>query len=222
MCGRGRGEYHPGNIWFRTLLRENISLYRNCPKHTKKLIAKQVVAAFTQQRSPPGRFIKGSTTGDSGVVVGWIQITYKQAVAKASKALREKNTPYLSPTNTSPQPTFVNGKQYCRILKRREARAKMEEYLTKKRAMNLLSSSSSSGDVDKYKETTTTTPTTEAVTTATATATAILPLVILLPSPVANDAIAKKRKCNPEYQARKRQKRKCHCCCCSIIITIII
>ena len=135
MCGRGRGEYHPGNIWFRTLLRENISLYRNCPKHTKKLIAKQVVAAFTQQRSPPGRFIKPSTTDASGVVVGWIQITYKQAVAKASKALRQKNTPYLSPTNTSPQPTFVNGKQYCRILKRREARAKMEEYLTKKRAL---------------------------------------------------------------------------------------
>ena len=220
MCGRGRGEYHSGNIWFRRLLRENISLYQNSPKHTKRLIAQQVVAAFTKQRSPPGRFIKASTKDDSGVVVGWIQLTHKQAVAKANHTLRDNQ---LSPTNTSPQPTtFVNGKQYCRILKRREARAKMEEYLTKKRAMHLLSSSSSSGDVDKYKETTTTTPTTEAVTTATATATAILPLVILLPSPVANDAIAKKRKCNPEYQARKRQKRKCHCCCCSIIITIII
>ena len=91
MCGRGgKSNSHPGNNWFRTLIRENRILYQNCPKHTKLLVAKQVVAAVTQQRSPPGRFIKATTTGD-GAVVGWTQITYEQALGKASQALRENS-----------------------------------------------------------------------------------------------------------------------------------
>lgn len=90
LCGRGgQSNNHPGNEWFRRLVRSNRALYRSCPKHTKLLVAKAIVQAV-QQQEPPGRFIKPKETKPGVVSNEWETITYGQAVNKTSQALREK------------------------------------------------------------------------------------------------------------------------------------
>eukprot|EP00533_Pseudo-nitzschia_delicatissima_P010158 CAMPEP_0116113996 /NCGR_PEP_ID=MMETSP0327-20121206/19792_1 /TAXON_ID=44447 /ORGANISM="Pseudo-nitzschia delicatissima, Strain B596" /LENGTH=569 /DNA_ID=CAMNT_0003607363 /DNA_START=122 /DNA_END=1831 /DNA_ORIENTATION=- len=87
LCGRGgQSNNHPGNEWFRRLVRSNRALYRSCPKHTKLLVAKAIVQAVHQQE-PRGRFIK---LKDGGEDYQWEPITYSQSVNKTSQALREK------------------------------------------------------------------------------------------------------------------------------------
>lgn len=88
LCGRGGlTNQHPGNEWFRRLVRSNRALYRSCPKHTKLLVAKAIVQAV-QQQEPSGRFLEVADK-DAGT---WRQINYKRAVDKTSQALREKDT----------------------------------------------------------------------------------------------------------------------------------
>ena len=75
--------HHPGNEWYRRLIRSNRPLYRACPKHTKLLVAKAIVQAVEQQN---GRFLeREKNSGD------WYTIPYKRAVDKTSQGLREKD-----------------------------------------------------------------------------------------------------------------------------------
>ena len=87
LCGRGgRTNSHPGNEWYRRLVKSNRPLYRSCPKHTKLLVSKAVVQAVHEQ-DPPGRFLESSGR-ETGT---WKVVSYKRSVDKASQALREKD-----------------------------------------------------------------------------------------------------------------------------------
>ena len=75
--------HHPGNEWYRRLIRSNRPLYRACPKHTKLLVAKAIVQAVEQQN---GRFLERNKK-----TLHWYTISYKRAVDKTSQGLREKD-----------------------------------------------------------------------------------------------------------------------------------
>ena len=75
--------HHPGNEWYRRLIRSNRNLYRACPKHTKLLVAKAIVQAVQEQN---GRFLERNI--QTGM---WYTIPYKRAVDKTSQGLREKD-----------------------------------------------------------------------------------------------------------------------------------
>jgi len=83
LCGRGgMSNHHPGNEWYRRLIRSNRPLYRACPKHTKLLVSKAIVQAVEQQG---GRFLERNR--QNGM---WYVVPYKRAVDKTSQGLREK------------------------------------------------------------------------------------------------------------------------------------
>jgi len=83
LCGRGGlSNHHPGNEWYRRLIRSNRPLYRACPKHTKLLVSKAIVQAVQQQG---GRFLERSRRDGF-----WYAVPYKRAVDKTSQGLRER------------------------------------------------------------------------------------------------------------------------------------
>ena len=85
LCGRGGlTNHHPGNAWYRRLVRSNRPLYRASPNHTKLLVSKAIVH-HVQTQSPPGRFLECHQT--TGL---WYPVPYKKAVDKTSQALRER------------------------------------------------------------------------------------------------------------------------------------
>ncbi|KAI2512080.1 hypothetical protein MHU86_2368 [Fragilaria crotonensis] len=94
LLGRGGlSNHHPGNNWYRCLVRSNKTLYDQAPKHAKHLTATQyhtkkgiaeAIVDGLQARDPPGRFLqKCNKTGL------WMEASYDTAVRKTSQALRE-------------------------------------------------------------------------------------------------------------------------------------
>jgi len=84
LCGRGgMSNHHPGNEWYRRLIRSNRPLYRACPKHTKLLVSKAIVQAVEQQG---GRFLERNRKNGY-----WYTVSYKRAVDKTSQGLRERD-----------------------------------------------------------------------------------------------------------------------------------
>ena len=75
--------HHPGNEWYRRLIRSNRPLYRACPKHTKLLVSKAIVQAVEQQG---GRFLERNRKNGY-----WYTVSYKRAVDKTSQGLRERD-----------------------------------------------------------------------------------------------------------------------------------
>jgi hypothetical protein len=100
--------HHPGNEWYRRLIRSNRPLYRACPKHTKLLVSKAIVQAVEQQG---GRFLeKSKVTGY------WCTVAYKRAVDKTSQGLREREReedmpghPSSTMANQPPEPRHPEG-----------------------------------------------------------------------------------------------------------------
>ena len=85
LCGRGGfTNTHPGNAWYRNLVRANRPYYRSSPKHGKILIAKTIVDHVFSQ-NPPCRFLEKSRVDGN-----WYRINKKRSVDKTSQALRER------------------------------------------------------------------------------------------------------------------------------------
>jgi hypothetical protein len=84
LSGRGNFvNYHPGNEYFRELVRQHKVEYVACPKARKGKFSRMIVDEIGK-RVPPGRFLKQDN--DTKL---WYDIGDKKALDKTRQALRE-------------------------------------------------------------------------------------------------------------------------------------
>ena len=84
LCGRGGlTNNHPGNVFFRSLVRNRQEAYLFASKRDKALVAHGIVDVIRLLK-PPGRFLKKDKKDI------WVEIGNKKAREKTSQALREK------------------------------------------------------------------------------------------------------------------------------------
>lgn len=88
LCGRGGlTNHHPGNIFFRQLVRQRQEMYLRASKRDKASVAKSIVETI-RNLDPPGRFLKKKAdSSEEGV---WCEIGNRKAREKTSQALRER------------------------------------------------------------------------------------------------------------------------------------
>lgn len=88
LCGRGGlTNHHPGNIFFRKLVRHNQESYLLATKRDKAGVAKGIVDTI-RSLNPPGRFLKKARDISANGV--WVEIGDRKAREKTSQALRER------------------------------------------------------------------------------------------------------------------------------------
>lgn len=102
LCGRGKGiRYHPGNVLFNRLLRDNYKEYGSAPKGSKALIVKKIIAQIREgQPGGPGRFLEDR--GGRGLYqdIGGERTMNKTAQAFRDIRVTEEKHQQQSPTGS--------------------------------------------------------------------------------------------------------------------------
>ena len=89
LCGRGGlTNHHPGNVFFRRLVRLRQESYLRACKRDKAGVAHTIVWTI-RKLDPPGRFLKRKKLGKNNTGI-WVEIGDRKAREKTSQALRER------------------------------------------------------------------------------------------------------------------------------------
>jgi hypothetical protein len=105
LCGRGGlTNNHPGNVFFRKLVRIKQESYLMASKREKTGVAREIVDLI-RSLDPPGRFLKKDPNN------AWVEIGDRKAREKTSQALREGAPELREELQTAEQQLVLQAKQ---------------------------------------------------------------------------------------------------------------